>query len=341
MGRCGLRFLPAHRSPCQRGHTALHIDRLTSDYTKKLKRCLTMTVHGAIPGNTTRNYVYGSPIQALKKGLPSVANRIRYGTSLSKNAGGVQRNSSAPAIPPTRLGRIRMRNRGSASRNSRRYPHALPSVPGQIATVLVAFAVTEFSPSQISTGKETSVPPPATELMAPARNAEPKATAACVRSKYAILTRARQAWLRDADNSSLPIGHRQILSSKWSWMPKGFQPGRAEPVPQHQYGRHLCGFVGLTATLTVTDAYDPLHPSVSGRTVVGSCCWDLKGKFNGYDLKRQPPRTSGSTGSNVFTLFCIPRRSNDTLKRRVVSNDSWDWPAIVSTFRWSWLAACT
>ena len=70
MGRCGLRFLPAHRSPCQRGHTALHIDRLTSDYTKKLKRCLTMTVHGAIPGNTTRNYVYGSPIQALKKGLP-------------------------------------------------------------------------------------------------------------------------------------------------------------------------------------------------------------------------------------------------------------------------------
>ena len=61
----------------------------------------------------------------------------------------------------------------------------LPTVPGQIATVLVAFAVTEFSPSQISAGKETSVPPPATELMAPARNAAPKATAACVRSKYA------------------------------------------------------------------------------------------------------------------------------------------------------------
>ena len=60
----------------------------------------------------------------------------------------------------------------------------LPTVPGQIATVLVALAVTEFSPSQISAGKEISVPPPATELMAPARNAAPKATAACVRSKY-------------------------------------------------------------------------------------------------------------------------------------------------------------
>src|ERR1035437_2774924 len=57
-----------------------------------------------------------------------------------------------------------------------------------MATVLVAFAVTELRPNQISAGKETSVPPPATELMAPARNAAPKATAACVRSKYAILT---------------------------------------------------------------------------------------------------------------------------------------------------------
>ena len=67
----------------------------------------------------------------------------------------------------------------------------LPTVPGQMATVLVAFAVTEFSPSQISAGKEIRVPPPATELMAPARNAAPKATAACVRSKYVILTCSR------------------------------------------------------------------------------------------------------------------------------------------------------
>jgi len=41
----------------------------------------------------------------------------------------------------------------------------LPSEPGQIATVLVALAVTGGSPSQTSAGKESSVPPPATELI--------------------------------------------------------------------------------------------------------------------------------------------------------------------------------
>jgi hypothetical protein len=54
----------------------------------------------------------------------------------------------------------------------------LPTVPGQIATVLVAFAVTGLSPSQISMGNETSVPPPATELMAPATKAAAKAATA-------------------------------------------------------------------------------------------------------------------------------------------------------------------
>jgi hypothetical protein len=47
----------------------------------------------------------------------------------------------------------------------------LPSEPGQIATVLVELAVTGGSPSQTSAGKESSVPPPATELIPPARNA--------------------------------------------------------------------------------------------------------------------------------------------------------------------------
>src|SRR5439155_12526855 len=51
-----------------------------------------------------------------------------------------------------------------------------------LATVLVALAATESSPSQISAGKESSVPPPATELMAPARKAAKKATPACARS---------------------------------------------------------------------------------------------------------------------------------------------------------------
>lgn len=53
-----------------------------------------------------------------------------------------------------------------------------PSEAGQIATVLVAFAVTDDSPSQIRTGNDNSVPPPATELIMPATNAAPNATAA-------------------------------------------------------------------------------------------------------------------------------------------------------------------
>src|SRR5579872_1035335 len=50
-----------------------------------------------------------------------------------------------------------------------------------MATVLVAFACTEFRPSQIKAGKDTSVPPPATELMVPARKAARKAMAECKR----------------------------------------------------------------------------------------------------------------------------------------------------------------
>jgi hypothetical protein len=55
-----------------------------------------------------------------------------------------------------------------------------------MATVLVALAVTELRPSQIKAGNETSVPPPATELMAPARNAAPKATAARGKSSVEV-----------------------------------------------------------------------------------------------------------------------------------------------------------
>ena len=55
-----------------------------------------------------------------------------------------------------------------------------------MATVLVALAITDGSPSQISAGNESSVPPPATELMAPARKAAPKATAAWGKSSAAV-----------------------------------------------------------------------------------------------------------------------------------------------------------
>ena len=57
---------------------------------------------------------------------------------------------------------------------------------GQMATVLVALAATDGSPSQISVGKETKVPPPATELIAPARKAAPKATAPCGKSRAEV-----------------------------------------------------------------------------------------------------------------------------------------------------------
>src|SRR6202790_4063251 len=51
-----------------------------------------------------------------------------------------------------------------------------------MATVLVALAVTELSPSQMSVGNVMSVPPPATELITPARKAAPNAAAAWIQS---------------------------------------------------------------------------------------------------------------------------------------------------------------
>src|SRR3954468_16548519 len=44
----------------------------------------------------------------------------------------------------------------------------LPSEPGQSATVLVALAVSGGTPSPMSAGKVSSVPPPAIALIAPA-----------------------------------------------------------------------------------------------------------------------------------------------------------------------------
>ena len=100
-----------------------------------------------------------------------VAKRTRNGTSRSKSAGGVDRRRIAPIPPPIRLEIESHFNLGGTCPNSDRNPHMLPSEPGQIATVLVAFAVIDGSPSQTSVGKEISVPPPATELIPPARNA--------------------------------------------------------------------------------------------------------------------------------------------------------------------------
>jgi glc operon protein GlcG len=55
----------------------------------------------------------------------------------------------------------------------------VPTVPGQIATVLVALALIDGRPSQINVGNVSSVPPAATEFMEPATKAELNATNAC------------------------------------------------------------------------------------------------------------------------------------------------------------------
>src|SRR5579883_2645426 len=112
----------------------------------------------------------------------SVAKRTRAGASLSKMVGGVQRSSNAPIIPPAKLGAMRIRKCDSPARSSRRKPQAPPTEPGQVATVLVALAITEGRPIQTSVGKEIRVPPPAMELIAPARKAATAAALACARS---------------------------------------------------------------------------------------------------------------------------------------------------------------
>src|SRR6185437_11319896 len=73
--------------------------------------------------------------------------------------------------PPIRLEIESIRSRGSVCRNSWRNPQMLPREPGQMATVLVALAVMGGKPSHTRVGKETRVPPPATELIPPARKA--------------------------------------------------------------------------------------------------------------------------------------------------------------------------
>jgi hypothetical protein len=65
--------------------------------------------------------------------------------------------------------------RGNVAR-SRRNPTAALSDAGHSAIVLVAFAMIALRPIHSSVGKEISVPPPAIELMMPARNAAPAMT---------------------------------------------------------------------------------------------------------------------------------------------------------------------
>src|SRR6185369_1649559 len=100
-----------------------------------------------------------------------VAKRIRKGTSEAKTGDGVQINNHAPNAPPSTLTKPRRKRIVELFSSSLRYPKRPPKSPGHSATVLVPFATLGSSPSQIRTGKVSSVPPPAMELITPAANA--------------------------------------------------------------------------------------------------------------------------------------------------------------------------
>jgi hypothetical protein len=61
-----------------------------------------------------------------------------------------------------------------------------------MATVLVALAVMDGSPSHTSVGKEISVPPPATELIPPERKAAAAAISRCEKSTDDTILLMRQ-----------------------------------------------------------------------------------------------------------------------------------------------------
>src|SRR5688572_3674181 len=113
----------------------------------------------------------------------SVAKRTSHGTARANACSPVARRSHAPRPPPRTLGTAMAATKRSEPATSLRYPPMAPQAPGQRATVLVAFAsVYESPPTCTRAGKETRVPPPATELIAPAAAAAAASTAPSARS---------------------------------------------------------------------------------------------------------------------------------------------------------------
>ena len=95
--------------------------------------------------------------------------RMSQGTSVAK-ADVSWPTSQAPRKPPSRLGTsIRRTNRRDGA-SSFRYPKAPAMEPGSRATVLVALA-NAGNITPVSAGNVSSVPPPAIEFIAPAKNA--------------------------------------------------------------------------------------------------------------------------------------------------------------------------
>ena len=77
--------------------------------------------------------------------------------------------SHAPSSPPERLAASRNAStRPLLLPSSPRKPHPALSEPGTSATALVALAATGETPAARSTGKVSTVPPPASAFIAPA-----------------------------------------------------------------------------------------------------------------------------------------------------------------------------
>src|SRR6185295_4295938 len=98
----------------------------------------------------------------------TVAKRIRKGTSFENVLSLVLVRSQPPSQPPSRLGGISRQSQPLTAARCFRYPKTPPKVPITSARVLVALAIVDDVPKNISVGNVSSVPPPATALMSPA-----------------------------------------------------------------------------------------------------------------------------------------------------------------------------
>src|SRR5262245_36339601 len=111
------------------------------------------------------------------------ANAMSHGTSHSKTCDGVRSSSQPPAYPPRIDGMLPQTTQGPSPCSSRRKPYSAAMDPGDSETVLVALARIGGRPSQTSSGKVISEPPPAMALTAPATVAAAKRTMPSVGSR--------------------------------------------------------------------------------------------------------------------------------------------------------------
>ena len=95
----------------------------------------------------------------------------------------------------------------------------VPTVPGQMATVLVALALMEGRPSQMSVGKVNNVPPAATELIAPATKAAPNATSAGQEStlRNAITNNMRQKFSLTSEEAHAMVTAAKLEAIRNNW----------------------------------------------------------------------------------------------------------------------------